>query len=177
MRLITARVERRPPKPNLCYNSPMPTGVYPRPTNEERFHRSYVLDPQTGCWNWSLSLINGYGQFTVQPRRRVLAHVFSYTSFVGPIPSGKQLHHTCENRKCANYNHLVPLTPSEHMKVSPGSVCFENTRKEQCPVGHPLIEGNLDRTQAKYGNRMCLICRRRLVVEYKKRRKATQAVS
>lgn len=77
--------------------------------------RCLVPASETGCWNWPLSLnkVNGYGQFN-SGGRIVTAHAFSYRLFVGNVPSGLILRHTCDNAKCFNPKHLVPGTYSQN---------------------------------------------------------------
>jgi len=60
------------------------------------------------CWNWQASIINGgYGQVQLaNPRRMVLAHRLAYAAAYGEVPSGKQVHHRCDNRRCCNPAHL-----------------------------------------------------------------------
>lgn len=69
-----------------------------------------------GCWHWQGSLHNGYGKFGNSDRAgSYLAHRVVYEHLVGPVPAGHDLHHTCENKRCVNPAHLVPLTRSEHL--------------------------------------------------------------
>jgi hypothetical protein len=78
-----------------------------------RKHISYAVDPSTGCWIWDQDIHSrGYGCIGGH-----LAHRFVYEQIVGPIPAGRQLHHTCETRLCVNPRHLVPLTYHEHRAV------------------------------------------------------------
>lgn len=71
----------------------------------------------TSCWLWAGTVqSNGYGQHYLKGGRAILAHRYSYQLAYGEIPPGMQLHHTCENRKCVNPEHLELLTPRQHME-------------------------------------------------------------
>lgn len=87
------------------------------PTEAERFW-SKIEVSSTGCWLWTSTLNNrGYARF-VRARRRgfVLAHRYSYTQFVGPIPEGLVLDHLCEVKHCVNPDHLEPVTNYENLR-------------------------------------------------------------
>ncbi len=74
--------------------------------------RKYIEDrcipePMTGCWIWLASIgSHGYGQ-TCEPGRGVtVAHRTSYRAFVGEIPDGMLVQHSCDNHWCVAPHHL-----------------------------------------------------------------------
>ena len=68
------------------------------------------------CWLW-LGNINakGYGVFKIN-KRYVGAHRFAYATFVGAIPTGMEIAHTCDIRRCVNPEHLWVATHAEHVR-------------------------------------------------------------
>lgn len=81
----------------------------------ERFHLKYIVDEETGCWNWQDTLDkDGYGDFRINKNKKTKAHRFSYEYFVGPLIKGFVCCHSCHNRKCVNYNHLRQDTQSSN---------------------------------------------------------------
>lgn len=88
-------------------------------TPAERF-ASYVGEPDAnGCLPWLGRLQRGYGKFSLgsRPSRSFLAHRFAYELTHGPIPSGLELHHRCENPSCVNADHLVAITRADHIRL------------------------------------------------------------
>lgn len=79
-------------------------------------HESYAVDPQTGCWNWTVRLDrNGYGvyRWVEGGRRRLrMAHRWVYEQIVGPLTDDVQLDHLCRNVACVNPEHMDPVTQS-----------------------------------------------------------------
>ncbi len=65
-----------------------------------------------GCWIW-LGHIHpsGYGKHGNR-----LAHRLSYELYVEPIPDGKYILHSCDNKLCVNPSHLRPGCHQENMK-------------------------------------------------------------
>lgn len=64
------------------------------------------------CWPWLASTNNrGYGAFRGNGAHRI-AYIFKY----GPISSGLELDHLCQNRWCQNPEHLEEVTHAENMR-------------------------------------------------------------
>ena len=68
---------------------------------------SNVKVSEGGCWEWQKSCgSHGYGNIATGGQRNETAHRVSYEVFVGPIPEGLLVLHSCNNRKCCNPQHL-----------------------------------------------------------------------
>lgn len=71
---------------------------------------------ETGCWIWLKGLNhNGYGTLTHR-RKTYLAHKASYQTFVGQVPVGKLVLHTCDVSCCINPAHLYAGTQKENVR-------------------------------------------------------------
>jgi hypothetical protein len=62
-------------------------------------------DDLDACWEWQGATANGYPQLTVN-YRHVRVHRLSFETWVGPIPAGIQIDHTCHTPTCCNPRHL-----------------------------------------------------------------------
>lgn len=70
----------------------------------------------SGCWLWQGATQRGYG--TIGRGRRgeglVRAHRAIYEMFVGPVPEGQFVCHTCDTPRCCNPEHLFAALPVEN---------------------------------------------------------------
>ncbi len=124
-----------------------------------RLARGLVLNPDTGCMEWTGHLTNsGYGTIKEGGRgtRTLKAHRLAYEQAYGPIPDGLVLDHLCRNRKCCNPDHLEAVTMQVNT-LRGASPIAELARKTHCPHGHPYdAENTIWRAN---GARACKGCR------------------
>ena len=74
-------------------------------TPEQRLRKHVVVGE---CWEWTgWRLPSGYGTLRLRDRNRtMLAHRLAYETWVGPIPEGLCVLHTCDNPPCIRPDHL-----------------------------------------------------------------------
>jgi hypothetical protein len=94
----------------------MPSGVFPRPSLEERFWAKVLVKGPDDCWVWQGARApNGYGKFIVPGRRSPAnAHRVVWALSHGPIPAGLFVCHRCDNPPCCNPAHLFVGTAQEN---------------------------------------------------------------
>lgn len=127
-------------------------------TELERFLPKMQVIPDVStypgpCWVWTAyTNPKGYGRFNSSVG--ILAHRWSYTHFVGPIPEGWQIDHLCKYTGCVNPEHLQAVTTHEHAHITKSWEHFSG--KTHCPQGHPYEGENLIMWRNK---RSCRLCR------------------
>jgi hypothetical protein len=115
-----------------------------------------------GCWLWTDSNSHsGYGvlfPFHKQPKR--YAHRLAWELFVGPIPTGKCVLHTCDVRTCVNPDHLFVGTKGQN--IMDAILKGRNPHFgvwNYCRKGHALTGGNVKLKTGRHGiERRCVIC-------------------
>ena len=130
-------------------------------TPEQRFWPR-VLHTET-CWLWQGSLTHdGYGRFSLNRRRTMVAHRFAHEMVNGPVPDGMTLDHLCRVRHCVRPSHLEVVSMRTNL-LRGNTLQARNAAKTHCPQGHAydLVLKWYDSTQ-----RGCSICRRETVKRY-----------
>jgi len=79
------------------------------------------------CWLWTASKNQyGYGTFGVGSDESWLAHRYSWTRLVGPIPVGGELDHICHVHNCVSPSHLRVVTSKQNHENMNGA--FVNSK-------------------------------------------------
>lgn len=115
-----------------------------RPTEAplKRFERSYIPEPNSGCWLWTgaLDAKTGYAhfRFDAKPGHSPGAHRASYRLFkCAEIPDGLMVCHKCDVRSCVNPDHLFLGTATDNMSdaAAKGRMKWKRPTRPELPRG------------------------------------------
>ena len=101
----------RATRDNLKAFTRAPARINKKPLHDRFFSK---VEKTETCWNWTGTLVQGYGCTSVNGRSK-RAHRVSYELLVGPLEPATILHHKCANRKCVNPDHLELATVRENV--------------------------------------------------------------
>ncbi len=133
------------------------------------------------CWRWTSTIHprTGYGDIFAEGKLQK-AHRWAYEYFVGPIPDGLEVDHTCHtkdcptpgngdpHRRCVNPRHLEAVDRSTNVQRSTApeaTVAYYEEYREDvtaCPKGHEFTPENTQWRIIKegYRTRRCAQCNR-----------------
>lgn len=109
-----------------------------RGTLQQRFEAKFNRLGADECWPWLAGkTLDGYGNFDVLGKS-VGAHRVAYELYVGEIPSGMQVLHSCDNPSCVNPDHFWLGTHADNMadKGRKGRVSVGDRKGEK----HPMVK-------------------------------------
>jgi len=134
---------------------------------DRAFFEARTKVDDNGCWVWQLFNAQAghkrggyYGRTCRQGEQRPIgAHVLAHEVFIGPIPEGLEVDHTCLNTLCCNPDHLEAVTPAENnrRKWASGNGRNQNTGKNHCPKCGELYSGESRRGDGRTF-RHCVPC-------------------
>jgi HNH endonuclease len=105
---------------------------YFAPRTDEQL-REWILahfrrNPITECWWWKLNTDkDGYGSLCVNSKK-TRVHREAYRLFVGEIPSGLLVLHSCDNPVCINPDHLFLGTYADNRR----DMCLKGRNRNVC---------------------------------------------
>lgn len=148
----------------------------------ERIEKNIEIITESGCWIWKGSIDKkGYGCMNAFGKKQFV-HRVSYSYYIGEIPKGMLVCHSCDIPTCVNPNHLFigdyaannrdcrnkGRANSENARLTYQNKCRENPKK-YCINGHEYTFENsyLD----KNGTRYCRKCNNSYSLEKQRRRR------
>lgn len=133
--------------------------------NENELKRFYkhMVPGEGGCLLWTAAKREGYGRMRVwRDGKWTLkdTHILAYEHFVGSVPEGLVLDHSCRTPACGNYEHVEPVTRGENV-LRGETLAAANRAKTHCHFGHPFSGTNLVIGKRTDGRkvRVCRQCR------------------
>ena len=131
-------------------------------TTLERFLVKIALPAKlSDCWEFTGGLdAFGYGRFWYN-KMQFPAHKYSYQHFIGPVPEGMNICHTCDNPKCVSPKHLFAGTQKDNMQDM-----VKKQRHNTRPGGLASRKNTLPEGVTKVGNKFQVQKKRRYVGIY-----------
>lgn len=109
------------------------------PLTVATFRERSVVDPETGCWNWTGAVHkkHGYGAINIGGRT-TRAHRAAFICATGNngLTPADDVCHRCDNRRCVNPDHLFLGTRKDNMRdcAEKGRIRVPHLVGEDCPA-------------------------------------------
>ena len=98
---------------------------------------------ETPCWIWQAAVNTaGYGtrgKPCANPVKLEQTHRAAYEFAFGPLDPELILHHLCEQKRCMNPSHMVPISRARHIRL-------HKPEQFQNATSRPRRQGDADRT-------------------------------
>lgn len=120
---------------------------------------------------------DGYGTFRYKDKK-IRSHRAAYQLFVGKIPDGFLVCHTCDTPSCVNPKHLFIGTNKDNVNDmwtkgrNSNNMTYALKAKRACINGHKF---NSENTYYWRGHRRCKTCHRYRMRDYHERKKYAEA--
>jgi hypothetical protein len=103
---------------------------------------------------------DGYSPLSYRGKK-YLAHRFVWQAINGPIPSGLNVCHACDNPRCINIEHLFLGTQADNLRDMRQKGRHAHQKVTHCPKGHEYTPAN---TRLRCdGARSCRTCNNDIV--------------
>lgn len=133
-----------------------------------RFNNYHTVEPNTGCWLWTMCVDkDGYGIFQEKTRTTVKAHRFSWKVHRGDVAKGTFICHKCDTPSCVNPEHLFLGTALENNRDCAVKKRTHNQKKTHCPNGHRYDSANTYIYASGY--RDCRECGKKQAKSYRRK--------
>ena len=136
---------------------------------KNRIKESVHIADKTGCWLW----VKGggrYGLISYQDKT-ISVHRLSYLLFIGKIPDGYCVCHTCDTPRCVNPDHLFVGSHKDNEQDKTVKGRRPDPWNKGLTINDPAVEATIKKATAKRRDNYIEKCRE--VYEFKNKTKST----